>query len=198
MKLACAVTRCVGCYKVGGGCITVQKRNAIKNEFHLPLIPCNNCVGQFICLLPTYLHLPLLFCHETSAQLCSGPLRGSTSIEEAKRLGESSFGVQVTQDESDLLEQTKDGKNTDDQSKFKLKRSICTAALISAVVADVEADSRIRIKALAPTYGMSAGTLFAIVHEDLGLVMKNARWVPKLLLRNRWTGELRLKQHLSR
>jgi hypothetical protein len=80
-----------------------------------------------------------------------------------------------------ILKQTKDDKNTDDQSKFNLKRSICTAALISAVVADVEADSRIRIKALAPTYGMTAGTIFAIVHEDLGLVMKNARWVPKLL-----------------
>ncbi len=28
---------------------------------------------------------------------------------------------------------------------------------------------------------MSAGTFFTIFHEDLGLVKKSARWVPKLL-----------------
>jgi hypothetical protein len=28
---------------------------------------------------------------------------------------------------------------------------------------------------------MSVGTIFAILHEDLGLVKKSTRWVPKLL-----------------
>jgi hypothetical protein len=59
--------------------------------------------------------------------------------------------------------------------------TVHTAALIAAVAADVEADHQICIKALASAYGTSVGTIFAILHEDLGLVKKSARWVPKLL-----------------
>jgi hypothetical protein len=61
------------------------------------------------------------------------------------------------------------------------RKTVCTAALIAAVAANVEADRRICVKALASAHGTSVGTIFAILHEDLGLVKKNARWVPKLL-----------------
>jgi hypothetical protein len=34
---------------------------------------------------------------------------------------------------------------------------------------------------LASAHGTSAGMIFAILHEELGLANKSARWVPKLL-----------------
>jgi hypothetical protein len=46
----------------------------------------------------------------------------------------------------------------------------------------MEADRQICIKALASAHGMPVGTIFAIHREELGLVKKSARWVPKLLL----------------
>jgi flagellar motor component MotA len=56
-----------------------------------------------------------------------------------------------------------------------------TTALIAAVAADMEAVRQICVKALASAHGTSVGTIFATLHENLGLVKKSARWVPKLL-----------------
>jgi histone-lysine N-methyltransferase SETMAR len=49
------------------------------------------------------------------------------------------------------------------------------------VAADIEADRRIGIKSLAFAHQTSYGTISNILHKDLGLVKKSARWVPKLL-----------------
>ncbi len=45
----------------------------------------------------------------------------------------------------------------------------------------MEADRRICVKTLASAHGTSAGTIFAILDKELGLVKKSARWEPKLL-----------------
>jgi hypothetical protein len=63
----------------------------------------------------------------------------------------------------------------------KSKKMVRTATLIAAVAADVEADHQICVKALASAHGTFVGTIFAILQEDLGLVKKSSRWVPKLL-----------------
>jgi histone-lysine N-methyltransferase SETMAR len=49
------------------------------------------------------------------------------------------------------------------------------------VAADVAEDRRISVKDLASIHGVSVGTMFNILSDDLGLVKKSARWVPKLL-----------------
>ncbi len=56
-----------------------------------------------------------------------------------------------------------------------------TTALIAPVAAAIEEDRRLSIKALATAHGKSGSTIRAMLHDDLGLEKKSARWVPKLL-----------------
>ena len=45
----------------------------------------------------------------------------------------------------------------------------------------IEEDRRVDVAQLASVFDVSTGTIFNIIHDDLGLVKKSARWVPKLL-----------------
>jgi hypothetical protein len=81
----------------------------------------------------------------------------------------------------DILKLVKAGKNTDDKRRFNAKKTTGTDDLIAIIVAAIEDDRRVRVKSLAKAFDVSAGTIFNIIHEDLGLVKKSARWVPKLL-----------------
>ncbi len=56
-----------------------------------------------------------------------------------------------------------------------------TLALIASVTAAIEEIHRICIEALATAHGMSVSTIHAVLHDDLGLEKKSARWVAKLL-----------------
>ncbi len=100
-----------------------------------------------------------------------------------KKTADSSFGDKSLKIRAifNILKQIKEGKSTDDRRKLNTKKTVRTAALITAVTADMEADRRICIKALASAHGTSVGTIFAILHKDLGLVKKSARWEPKLI-----------------
>lgn len=53
--------------------------------------------------------------------------------------------------------------------------------LIAAIAVAVKEDGRVNIRDLAAANGASYGTILNILHNDLGLVKKSARWVPKLL-----------------
>ncbi len=80
-----------------------------------------------------------------------------------------------------ILKRVKAGKSTEDQRKFSAKKTKRTAAIIAAVATDVADDRRVSVKDLASVHGVSVGTMFNILRDDLGLVKKSARWVPKLL-----------------
>jgi len=80
-----------------------------------------------------------------------------------------------------ILRKVKAGKNTKDQRHLNPKKTKRTAALIAAVAAAVHEDGRIGIQDLAMANEVSFGTIYNILHDDLGLVKKSARWVPKLL-----------------
>jgi hypothetical protein len=67
------------------------------------------------------------------------------------------------------------------REKQQLISAIRTKALIASVAAAVEDDRRVCIEALATAHGTSVLTIHAVVHDDLGLEKKSARWVPKLL-----------------
>jgi hypothetical protein len=56
-----------------------------------------------------------------------------------------------------------------------------TLALISSGTITIEEDCWLSIKVLAIAHGTSISTIHPVLHEDLGLKKKSARWVPKLL-----------------
>ncbi len=63
-----------------------------------------------------------------------------------------------------VLKQIKGGKNSADQRKFNLKKSIQTAD----VTAGVDADYESCINSLALGYGTPFGIIFSILHKDFG------------------------------
>ncbi len=52
------------------------------------------------------------------------------------------------------------------------------------IAADIKEDLRMTCKELASSHAVSNGTMHKILHDDLGLVEKWARLVPKLLSKN--------------
>ncbi len=76
-----------------------------------------------------------------------------------------------------IMKKVKAGKNTDDLRHENAKKTKRTANIAAAVAADIKEDRRLSVKELASYHGM----MNKILHDDLGLVKKSARWVPKLL-----------------
>ena len=75
----------------------------------------------------------------------------------------------------------KDGKVTSDKRAQNPKKTKRTVENIEAVRVMVDKDHRVTIQEIAGELGLSCGTIFNILHDDLGLTKKAARWVPKLL-----------------
>ena len=73
------------------------------------------------------------------------------------------------------------GENTVDQRFRNPKKTKRHQSLITAVAAAVEQDRRVGIEYLAEANGVSYVTIYNILHDNLGLEKKSARWVPKLL-----------------
>ena len=80
-----------------------------------------------------------------------------------------------------IIKKVKKGETTADQRPLNSKKTVRTPALIASVAAAVEDDRRVSIEALAAAHGTSVSTIHAVLHDDLGLEKKSARWVPKLL-----------------
>ncbi len=80
-----------------------------------------------------------------------------------------------------ILKKVKAGETTDDQRHLDAKKTKRTQDIIAAVAADVNADRRVMCMDLATAHGVSYGTMHNILHQELGLVKKSARWAPKLL-----------------
>ncbi len=68
------------------------------------------------------------------------------------------------------------------------------AALIADIAADVEQDGRVTIRDLAMTYGVSNDTIHKVLHDNLGLSKKSARWVPKLLSKEQMEERVRVSR----
>jgi hypothetical protein len=80
-----------------------------------------------------------------------------------------------------IFKKVKAGKNTDGQRHLNPKNRIRTASIIAAVTASVEQDRCQSVKSLAAAHEVSMYTIHSILHKDLGLENKSARWLPKLL-----------------
>ncbi len=79
------------------------------------------------------------------------------------------------------MKKVKAGKNTDDLRHQNAKKTKRTANIVAAVAADIKEDRRLSVKEIASSHNVSYGTMNKILLDDLGLVKKSARWVPKLL-----------------
>jgi hypothetical protein len=81
-----------------------------------------------------------------------------------------------------IIKAVKEGKNTKDQCHLKGKKTARTPDVVAAVSATIENDRRRSIKEVAAIHGLTYSTVQSILTDDLGLVKKSARWVPKKLL----------------
>ncbi len=80
-----------------------------------------------------------------------------------------------------IINKVKAGETNEDKRHLNPKKTKRTMDIIAAVATDVKADDRISCRDLASAHGVSFGTMHNILHVELGLVKKSARWVPKLL-----------------
>ena len=65
----------------------------------------------------------------------------------------------------------------EDKRKEKTKR---TERFVNSIKEVVEVDRRISVGKLASMFEVSKSIIHAVLHDDLGLSKKSARWVPKL------------------
>ena len=113
----------------------------------------------------------------------AGLARAGKSYVEIKTTVDSAFGDKTLSKASiyKIVKKVKAGKNTSDQRHLNAKKTKWTKPLVASVAADIASNAPANIKDLALAHGVSCGTIVNILHEDLGLIKKSARWVPKLL-----------------
>ncbi|QQP37297.1 Uncharacterized protein FKW44_017519 [Caligus rogercresseyi] len=75
----------------------------------------------------------------------------------------------------------KAGKDSSDKRSTNGRRKVRTDDFIEAVRVYVEADRRVTMEELAIKFETSINTIFHFLHDDLGLSIKSARWIPKML-----------------
>jgi hypothetical protein len=127
---------------------------------------------------------PLTARHMSSAHnFVAGLARASKGYKEIKETVDAAFGDKTLQKTAiyEIIKKVKAGKDTADQRHLNPKKTVRIAALITSVAAAVEEDRRVTIETLAAAHGASLHRIHRILHEDLGLEKKTARWVPSCL-----------------
>lgn len=81
----------------------------------------------------------------------------------------------------DILKAVKKGENMTNMRGRSNSRPVRNDELVSAVESAISEDRRLQIAQLATLLDTSTTTIHRIIHEDLNLVKKSARWVPRLL-----------------
>ena len=84
-----------------------------------------------------------------------------------------------------ILKGVMNGEDMEDKRKYNPKKSKRTEEFINIVEEVVEVERRISIDQLASKFEVSKSTIHAVLHDDLNLSKKAARWVPKLLSKDR-------------
>ncbi len=109
--------------------------------------------------------------------------KGGKSFEDIKKLVDDVYGDKAHKKTQiyEILKQVKMGKNRRGFTKQKTKMTADLIASVAAAAAAAAEDRRVSIQDLARAHGTLYGTISRILHSQLGLVKKSARWVPKLL-----------------
>ncbi len=105
--------------------------------------------------------------------------RTGKGYDEIKKTMDAAFGVKTLQKTTiyTIIKKVKAGETTSHQRHLNGKKTVQNAAFIASVAA-VEQDHRLSVKFLLQPMELA---IHRILHEDLGLKKKSARWVPKLL-----------------
>jgi hypothetical protein len=109
--------------------------------------------------------------------------RAGKGRKEIKSLVDAAYGdLAMSKSQINLIiKAVKEGKNTADQRHSSTKKTKHTGVVLASIATAIEKDRRITVRELAAMHGLPIGIVHAILKEDLGLVKKSARWVPKLL-----------------
>ena len=116
-------------------------------------------------------------------EFVAGLARAGKSFKEIEETVKAAYGDKALTRSAiyKIIKLVKAGKPTEDQRKNNAKKNVRNQWLIAPVSAAVGYDARVNIRDIAAANGVSYGTIFNILHKDLGLSKKSARWVPKLL-----------------
>ena len=112
-----------------------------------------------------------------------GMARGGQTYKTIKETLDAGYGPNSLKKTAlyEIIKRVKKGESLEDnRGKFDHK-FLRQDELIKAVEADIKEDRRISVRDLAAKHAVSIGTINTVLHRDLGLVKKSARWVPKLL-----------------
>ncbi len=103
------------------------------------------------------------------------------SFKEIKEIVDSVYGDKTLKKTAiyAILKKVKAGETTADQRHLNPKKRTRVPDVIASVAAAVEEDRRVTIKSIALANGVSVKTVHDILHKDLGLVKKSARWGAK-------------------
>ena len=116
--------------------------------------------------------------HHVIAKAKAGCSVAEIMAEQAKAFGDKAMSrAQVY----DIVKKVKNGENMEDNRGKAINKFLRTEEMINDVRRFIEEDRRVDVAHLASVFEVSTGTIFNILHDDLGLVKKSARWVPKLL-----------------
>ena len=80
-----------------------------------------------------------------------------------------------------IIRDVKAGRGMGDQRAGNAVKTVRTVDMIEAVREFVTSDRRVTFSDIEEEFGLSRGTMANIMKDDLGLVKKSARWVPRLL-----------------
>jgi hypothetical protein len=127
---------------------------------------------------------PLRHCSMTGARNFVADLaRAGKGYQEIKVMVDAAYSDQSLQKTAiyAIIKKVKAGESAADMRHLNPKKTVRTPELIASVAAAIEEDRRLSMETIAATHGVSEKMIFNILHQDLGLEKKSARWVPKLL-----------------
>ena len=130
------------------------------------------------------LPLPHQTSHMAEARaFVAGLARAGKVFKEIKIIVDAAYGVKTLQQAQiyRIIKLIKDGEEVKNERGRGTTKRDRDAALIAAVAAAIEEDGRVSVRELASANGVSNDTIHKILHDELGLSKKSARWVPKLL-----------------
>lgn len=122
--------------------------------------------------------------------------RANQTCPEIKRLSDSAFGEKALSKSQiyRIIKNVKDGVDPSDKRTLSGRKRKRTEDIIEAVKDLVEADRRISIGEIRAHFDLGYSTIQRILRDDLGLTLKSARWVPKLLSEEQKTERVRCAQ----
>lgn len=127
--------------------------------------------------------------------------KAGKSAKEIKAISDLSFGDKSLSISAiyRIVAKVKAGENAEDQRHLNAKRTKRTDDLVEAVRNHIASDARVTVEELMAEFDLSKGTIFNILHDDLNLTKKSARWVPKLLSEDEKAARVRCaKEFLKR